>query len=195
MTTVTGYVPYEILRWDYLQQHKPRYAEHRVLAMTEQTKALLRRRVTDPTYTASALRAEAIGRNYHYDDLPCLEERANVLRRASLSIDTPEGLLVASGPTAAEWAAERAALERAYQEKVEEAIGEALRLAPSFRTLSVPVMIEHFIREPDRRIWRAITSLVPAEIRRHVYLEGRSIMEQEEEEEKAERERRAYDQG
>jgi len=150
--------------------------------LTEQTKALLQRRATDLTYSAAALRAEAIGLHYDYDDLPVLEDRAMALRDIGFSVYTPEGLLIASGPSEEEWAAREAERQRFYLEQVEQAVEEAHTLAFSFRTLSAEVLALHFAGRPDRRIWRAIVSLVPLATRMEAQRIGRAMIDREEEE-------------
>ena len=105
------------------------------------------------------------------------------------SIDSPEGLLVASGPSEEEWAAREAEKETLYQEKIFAILEEVSMKALSYHTLSVEVMAEHYSMGPDPRVWRMLTSLVPSEKLGVAQEIGRAIQEEREKEREEEHRR------
>ena len=187
--TISGLPSYEFLRWDALSRYQPRPEIRRVLSLTEETKSILRRRTTDSAYTKEDMRADAIRAGYSYEFLPLLEERAMALHFLDFSIDSPEGLLVASGPSKEEWAAREAEKETLYQEKVFAILEEVSMKALSYHTLSVEVMAEHYSMGPDPRVWRMLTSLVPSEKLGVAQEIGRAIQEEREKEREEEHRR------
>ena len=169
-----------MLHPDYLLQYEPHARP--MLDLTEPTVALIRERVEDPdpdsTFGSFLLRVTANG--YTHADVCDIHCRAARVRVAGLSLDTPEGLNLIRNPTDDEWSALLLARDRAYAQKVVDAVSEASRAAAAFQRLRVRDMAVYYARRPYRAIWLAITSLLDLSIRDYAEWLGDCLVREEE---------------